>query len=198
MANWYEMTRMCPYMLRGNCNKGLKCSFAHSYEELLRRPNLLKTRICKDYMNGTCPNKDEDCVFAHGTGDLRCTDDVWKTTLCPMWQTDTCEFNNSPEKCRWAHGNDELRQRSSRRRIAQRLDVKETDGQAEKVEEVQGAKEGTHTHPQTHTQNSNSIEDLNVKHTQNTHTHTKYTHTHTHTKYTEYYYAEYTNTKHTE
>ena len=42
-------TKICPYFLKGKCNNGSKCTFAHSNKELRELPNHHKTKLCKAY-----------------------------------------------------------------------------------------------------------------------------------------------------
>lgn len=64
-------TKICIHDIKGRCNRGGLCAFAHSLEELRDTPNFFKTRLCRDYMTrGRCPNF-STCRFAHGEADLR-------------------------------------------------------------------------------------------------------------------------------
>lgn len=95
---------MCPYFLMGKCTKGTKCSFAHTKEEVREQPNLRKTKLCKEYTTGKCCN--QDCPFAHGEEELKATPDFYKTSICSSFLDGKCKFG---DKCRYAHGKDELR-----------------------------------------------------------------------------------------
>lgn len=64
-------TKICIHHLRGRCSRADHCSFAHSITELRKPPNLLKTRLCINFMaNGLC-SKGVNCRFAHGHNELR-------------------------------------------------------------------------------------------------------------------------------
>uniref|UniRef100_A0A0G4FVH7 C3H1-type domain-containing protein n=1 Tax=Chromera velia CCMP2878 TaxID=1169474 RepID=A0A0G4FVH7_9ALVE len=107
---------MCPYMQKGFCKRGAKCTFAHNPNELRQRPNLAKTRLCEAFMEGSCPKSKEECQFAHGEADLRCTEDVWKTAICQKWLKGECPKQSNPSECRWAHGEDDLRAKPSKQK----------------------------------------------------------------------------------
>jgi len=96
-------TKMCMHFLKGKCRYGQECSYAHNEIELKGRPNLRKTRICKNFEMGSCDNP--FCAFAHGSDELRGTDGVWKTVLCAKWLNNTCRAG---PRCRFAHGQHEL------------------------------------------------------------------------------------------
>jgi len=96
-------TKMCMHYLKGKCRYGPDCSYAHNEVELMHRPNLRKTRLCKNYEMGACDNP--HCAFAHGGEELRGTDGVWKTVMCAKWLNGTCRAGS---RCRFAHGQHEL------------------------------------------------------------------------------------------
>ncbi|EZG48582.1 putative zinc finger protein [Gregarina niphandrodes] len=110
-SNRFINTRMCVFHQRGACTKGANCTYAHmvgmcvdTKDELKRAPNLLKTRLCQDWLNGSCTTT--DCKFAHGRQELRFTHDYYKTKLCHFWQQGGC---TKGDLCRHAHGESELR-----------------------------------------------------------------------------------------
>jgi hypothetical protein len=96
-------TKMCMHYLKGKCRYGPECSYAHSEIELKGRPNLRKTRLCKNFEMAQCDNP--NCPFAHGGEELRGTDGVWKTVMCAKWLNGTCRAGS---RCRFAHGQHEL------------------------------------------------------------------------------------------
>jgi hypothetical protein len=96
-------TKMCMHFLKGKCRYGPECSYAHSEIEIKHRPNLRKTRLCKNYEMAQCDNP--NCPFAHGGEELRGTDGVWKTVMCAKWLNGTCRAGS---RCRFAHGQHEL------------------------------------------------------------------------------------------
>lgn len=100
----FQKTRLCLFNQRGACVKGDACSYAHCTTELKNAPNLLKTRLCQDWLNGRCVAG--ECKFAHGRQELRFTHDYYKTRLCHFWQQGGC---TKGEECRHAHGGEELR-----------------------------------------------------------------------------------------
>jgi hypothetical protein len=64
-------TRMCRFHADARCFKGADCSHAHSREELVRKPNLKKTSLCRHWSTtGSC-EKDLKCPYAHGESELR-------------------------------------------------------------------------------------------------------------------------------
>lgn len=98
-------TKLCAYHLKGNCQYGSSCAFAHSCTELQATPDLRKTRLCMSFMEGNgC--EDPDCPFAHGEDELRSTDMFFKKTLCIWNEKGKCR---NGDQCRFAHGIGELR-----------------------------------------------------------------------------------------
>ena len=64
-----EKTKMCASISEGRqCLYGEKCKFAHSDQELKKRPQVdqskFKTRVCLNYKKGCCSYGD-NCVFIH-------------------------------------------------------------------------------------------------------------------------------------
>lgn len=98
-------TKFCLYHLKGACQFGSTCSFAHSCAELQATPDLRKTRLCTNFFEGKgC--SDPDCGFAHCEDDLRSTDMFYKKTLCIWNEKRKCR---NGDQCRFAHGLAELR-----------------------------------------------------------------------------------------
>lgn len=100
----FSKTRLCSFFLRGVCAKGRNCGFAHFRGELKAPPDLIKTRLCQDWINGICLSR--TCNYAHGRKELRFTQDFYKTKLCQFWSQGGC---SKAEFCRHAHGVHELR-----------------------------------------------------------------------------------------
>eukprot|EP00929_Paragymnodinium_shiwhaense_P042367 TRINITY_DN21936_c0_g3_i1.p1 TRINITY_DN21936_c0_g3~~TRINITY_DN21936_c0_g3_i1.p1 ORF type:complete len:174 (-),score=11.48 TRINITY_DN21936_c0_g3_i1:293-814(-) len=66
-----QKTRLCKYVQDGKvCFHGEACAFAHTDVELCRPPDLLNTRLCRNFEAGRCLYEDS-CPFAHGRGALR-------------------------------------------------------------------------------------------------------------------------------
>lgn len=99
-------TRFCMFHLQGVCQMGRTCAFAHNLHELQGAPDLRNTKLCKNNMRCQVPG----CAFAHSEEELRSTDPFYKKKMC-MWHKQGRCRNGS--QCRFAHGNDELRQRGS-------------------------------------------------------------------------------------
>lgn len=63
-------TRLCEFNLRGACERGAKCNFAHTKEELCSTPNLQGTKLCPGLVRGRgCPDR-SSCKFAHSEEEL--------------------------------------------------------------------------------------------------------------------------------
>lgn len=97
-------TKLCMYHLKGTCQYGHNCAFAHSCRELHDSPDLRKTRLCKAFADGGCDHP--DCTFAHGKEELRSTNMFYKKTLCIWHEKERCR---NGDNCRFAHGASELR-----------------------------------------------------------------------------------------
>jgi len=97
-------TKICLYHMKGVCQYGNECAFAHSCRELQAVPDLRKTRICQNFMEGSC--EDPSCTFAHGEEELRSTDFFFKKTMCIWFLKGKCR---NGDRCRFAHGQTELR-----------------------------------------------------------------------------------------
>lgn len=98
-------TKFCMYHLKGACQYGEECAFAHSYVELQSPPDLRKTRLCTAFQQGKkCT--DPGCSFAHGEDELRSTATFFRKTLCIWHEKGKCR---NGDQCRFAHGKEQLR-----------------------------------------------------------------------------------------
>jgi len=104
LTSQLRKTKICAYHLRGACQYGSDCAFAHSCTELQSTPDLRKTRLCEAFEVGNCTNS--KCSFAHGEDELRSTNLFYKKTLCVWNQKGKCR---NGDQCRFAHGVSELR-----------------------------------------------------------------------------------------
>ncbi|CAE7437170.1 zfp36l2-A [Symbiodinium sp. CCMP2592] len=62
-------TEICRFNSMGKCKRGAQCSFAHGPEELVAKPDLFKTMLCRKWAKGSC--NFTNCTFAHGEEELR-------------------------------------------------------------------------------------------------------------------------------
>lgn len=108
-----QKTRLCVYHMRGTCQYGTSCSFAHTQSELSSTPDLQRTRLCTSFAKGQCDNP--NCSFAHGEAELRSTDMFYKKQMCIWHERGRCR---NGESCRFAHGPSELREKSGRSQVA--------------------------------------------------------------------------------
>lgn len=66
----FRKTSLCKFHLAGACKKGNMCAFAHTNDELLERPDLTNTKLCRYQLNhGKC--EDPNCKHAHHPDELR-------------------------------------------------------------------------------------------------------------------------------
>mmetsp|Transcript_47037 Transcript_47037/g.65305 ORF Transcript_47037/g.65305 Transcript_47037/m.65305 type:complete len:97 (+) Transcript_47037:114-404(+) len=82
--NLYK-TKLCPNLEQGQCIRGGTCKFAHTEEELRKRPDLSKTKLCDEFLKGQC-TRGGNCLYAHTVEELRYTDDFFKTSICYNFQ----------------------------------------------------------------------------------------------------------------
>lgn len=104
LTSQLRKTKICIYHLRGSCQYGADCAFAHSCAEVQAAPDLRKTRLCRAFEAGKC--SDAKCSFAHGERELRSTNLVYKTSMCIWNEKGKCR---NGDQCRFAHGSTELR-----------------------------------------------------------------------------------------
>eukprot|EP00929_Paragymnodinium_shiwhaense_P008950 TRINITY_DN112951_c0_g1_i1.p1 TRINITY_DN112951_c0_g1~~TRINITY_DN112951_c0_g1_i1.p1 ORF type:complete len:459 (+),score=110.72 TRINITY_DN112951_c0_g1_i1:228-1604(+) len=104
LAQQLRKTKLCLYYVKGMCQYGDLCDFAHHEQELEEFPDLTKTRMCKFAFDGgvcTIP----DCSFAHSEEELRSTRLFYKKSLCIWHSKGKCR---NGDQCRFAHGEGEL------------------------------------------------------------------------------------------
>jgi hypothetical protein len=76
-----KYTKLCEFFQRGACQRGVRCGFAHTKEQLHSQPDLAKTVLCLGFMRrGKC-KMGPQCKFAHGYKELRSS--VVDESLCP-------------------------------------------------------------------------------------------------------------------
>jgi hypothetical protein len=100
-----QKTKLCKYHQKGVCKLGSNCCFAHSSAELVKPPNLQKTRMCPALLNtGRCNNP--VCTFAHHDADLKQVNVCHKTMICKWYLAGKCR---NGKECSFAHGDHELK-----------------------------------------------------------------------------------------
>jgi len=72
-AGQFKKTKLCRFNETGRCRYDDACPFAHSQHELEDLPDLSKTSMCKNWLQGCCSNTSGNCTFAHGKEELRKT-----------------------------------------------------------------------------------------------------------------------------
>lgn len=94
----FTKTQFCRYHWGGGCRKGANCQFAHEAHELTRPPDLRRTSICKDWLEGKCGATAETCRFAHGNAFLRRTieNDAAAGYRPPPPSSSSSEFMSAP------------------------------------------------------------------------------------------------------
>ncbi|CAD2086273.1 zinc finger protein, putative [Plasmodium vinckei lentum] len=102
----FYKTKICPWYIKGKCERRKTCLYAHAQNELRELPNLCKTSLCpKLKINEAC--NDKKCKYAHTNIELRATENLYKTALCESYSKGKCF---SGQFCRYAHGQNELRE----------------------------------------------------------------------------------------
>jgi len=80
----FQKTMLCSFFANGSCTRGEDCNFAHSTNEVRRKPNFVKTRLCVEFMGaGTCESG-LHCSFAHGRSELRGKDKQSRMTAARL------------------------------------------------------------------------------------------------------------------
>ncbi|CAE7381353.1 prp22 [Symbiodinium natans] len=149
-------TQMCSFFLKGHCQNGENCRFAHGQRELdasngsrsvapsaARAPSQTrptsaaqhKTQMCSFFLKGHCQNG-ENCRFAHGQRELDASNgsrsvapsaarapSQTRPTSAAQHKTQMCSFFlkghcQNGENCRFAHGQHELDASNGARTVA--------------------------------------------------------------------------------
>jgi len=97
-----QKTKLCSYHLRSACKHGSACRFAHSEDEMVRLPDLSKTRMCPDFLAGKCTKP--NCPYAHNVDEIRSTNFCYKTTPCMWYAMGRCR---NGAQCSFAHGDED-------------------------------------------------------------------------------------------
>jgi len=108
-------TRLCRHHIRGMCEWGNNCNFAHTSDELtVFHGEMDKTKVCQSIINGQQCLFEDRCKFAHSIEELRFTKADYKVVPCVAFNRGDCRAG---DQCRKAHGNVEL---SMHRLVVQR------------------------------------------------------------------------------
>jgi len=95
-------TKLCFYHVQGKCGLGINCPYAHSASEVRKAPNLTKTQLCTNFMNGKCTRA--NCSYAHGEAEL-VKPPSFKKKLCAWYKQGNCRNGNN---CGFVHNLSEL------------------------------------------------------------------------------------------
>lgn len=96
-------TQLCVFHARGECTRGVRCSFAHNIAELRERPDFKKSKLCYAYCAQACYNP--YCNFAHGEAELQPRDKTHKKALCKLFAQGNCRDGVN---CTYAHSVEEV------------------------------------------------------------------------------------------
>lgn len=97
MANQLAKTKFCKHQLRGYCRYEDQCAYAHSADELLPKPNFMKTKICVSFLAGTCDNP--NCTYAHGVKELVSSRSRQSSAISDTASQATASTGISPSQC---------------------------------------------------------------------------------------------------
>ena len=88
-------TALCRLFQGGTCNRRV-CNFAHGEEELRKKPDLTKTRMCHFVIDrGSC--RDANCRFAHDQSELRDSNGTWCKVVGNRWSAKVSLRQNQTE-----------------------------------------------------------------------------------------------------
>lgn len=85
-------TKICRHHLIGRCKYSENCFFAHSVDQIARRIDFRRTKLCS---KSNC--RDSNCLYAHSVDEIR---DPY-ADVCQTWiNTGSCNLGNS---CKFSH-----------------------------------------------------------------------------------------------
>lgn len=85
-------TKICRHHLIGRCKYSENCFFAHSVDQIARRIDFRRTKLCS---KSNC--RDSNCLYAHSVDEIR---DPY-ADVCQNWiNTGSCSLGNS---CKFSH-----------------------------------------------------------------------------------------------
>jgi hypothetical protein len=84
-------TKICRHNLIGRCKYNDNCYFAHSVDQIARRIDFRRTKLCS---KSNC--KDPNCLYAHSVDEIR---DPY-ADICPNWINGSCVAGNA---CKLSH-----------------------------------------------------------------------------------------------
>lgn len=99
-----QKTKLCQFHMRSTCREGASCRFAHGTKELVQQPDLSKTSMCADFLDGKCTNP--HCKYAHSLAEIKTTNLCYKTTQCMWYAVGRCR---NGAQCRFAHGEEDCK-----------------------------------------------------------------------------------------
>lgn len=77
-----KYTKMCDFFLKGKCQRGARCNFAHNKDQLQSKPDLFKTVLCVRFMSKGACKSGQSCRFAHCRDELRQVREVDESSQC--------------------------------------------------------------------------------------------------------------------
>jgi hypothetical protein len=99
-------TALCKFFLENRCAKGDFCEHAHTENELVAKPVLTKTRMCKQLLRLSYCSLGDECPYAHDAYEVARSNSFYKSKLCEFIKREGgCKVGDS---CRYAHSMEEL------------------------------------------------------------------------------------------
>jgi len=71
LRRFCHKSKMCKNFLRGMCNNGESCHFAHKESDVVSQPDLSCTKMCPKMLKTGACSKGSACKFAHHESELR-------------------------------------------------------------------------------------------------------------------------------
>lgn len=82
-SHMLDKTKLCRFHLKGRCDRGLQCTFAHGRQHLRPQPDLYRTQFCSDFVQSGSCRFGEACRYAHCVDEVRPADLVKPLKLPP-------------------------------------------------------------------------------------------------------------------
>lgn len=160
-SNYFN--RICPYFLKGICNRGRHCRFIHPVEEKTNQENKNEKVLSAESIPENQENEKKEENNEPTTTEPQSIQDTYKTRMCIYFLLNgSCRLGDT---CRFAHGEHELRKKNKKKK------KKKNKKKKKKKDEVTSTNSGQETCQNTEESNKTgkAEKEVNIGETEGEH-----------------------------
>lgn len=151
-SNYFN--RICPYFLKGICNRGRHCRFIHPVEEKTNQENKNEKVLSVESITQNQENEKKEENIEPTVVELQSIQDSYKTRMCIYFLLNgSCRLGDT---CRFAHGEHELRKKNKKKK------KKKNKKKKKKKDQVTSENSGQETSQNTEESNKKTSQEKKV------------------------------------